>query len=170
MADKIIHIGFGVDVDAVACWLCSYGGEDSPFDISRGIFAGEVGVPRLLDLFKKYDLTTSWFIPGHSIETFPEQCQRVVDEGHEVGAHGYSHENPVAMTAAQEEAVLDKSIELIENLNGKAPRGYHPPWEEISARKADPLLARGFCYDPSQGLHRFQPFYAGVGYPWDKID
>ena len=45
---KEILCGFGVDVDAVAGWLGSYGGEDSPDDISRGLFAGEVGSPRLL--------------------------------------------------------------------------------------------------------------------------
>ena len=48
---KEIFCGFGVDVDAVAGWLGSYGGEDSPDDISRGIFAGEVGSLRLLKLF-----------------------------------------------------------------------------------------------------------------------
>ena len=47
---KEILCAFGVDVDAVAGWLGSYGGEDSPCDISRGIFAGEVGVPRLVRL------------------------------------------------------------------------------------------------------------------------
>ena len=41
---KEIFCAFGVDVDAVAGWLGSYGGEDSPDDISRGMFAGEVGV------------------------------------------------------------------------------------------------------------------------------
>ena len=43
---KEILCGFGIDVDAVAGWLGSYGGEDSPDDISRGLFAGvslEVG-------------------------------------------------------------------------------------------------------------------------------
>ena len=40
---KEILCGFGVHVDAVAGWLGSYGGEDSPDDISRGMFAGEVG-------------------------------------------------------------------------------------------------------------------------------
>ena len=43
---KEILCGFGIDVDAVAGWLGSYGGEDSPDDISRGLFAGEVGSPR----------------------------------------------------------------------------------------------------------------------------
>ena len=42
---KEIFVSFGIDVDAVAGWLGSYGGEDSPCDISRGLFAGEVGSP-----------------------------------------------------------------------------------------------------------------------------
>ena len=50
---KEILCGFGIDVDAVAGWLGSYGGEDSPDDISRGLFAGEVGSPRLLKLFER---------------------------------------------------------------------------------------------------------------------
>ena len=95
---KEILCSFGVDVDAVAGWLGSYGGEDSPDDISRGLFAGEVGSPRLVKLFERFGIKTTWFIPGHSIETFPEQMQAVADAGHEIGIHGYSHENPIAMT------------------------------------------------------------------------
>jgi peptidoglycan/xylan/chitin deacetylase (PgdA/CDA1 family) len=63
---KEILCGFGVDVDAVAGWLGSYGGEDSPDDISRGLFAGEVGAPRLITLFERWGIKTTWFIPGHS--------------------------------------------------------------------------------------------------------
>ena len=76
---KEIFVSFGIDVDAVAGWLGSYGGEDSPDDISRGLFAGEVGSPRLLELFKRWDIKTTWFIPGHSIETFPKEMQAVAD-------------------------------------------------------------------------------------------
>lgn len=118
---KEILCGFGVDVDAVAGWLGSYGGEDSPDDISRGLFSGEVGSPRLVELFRRFGIKTTWFIPGHSIETFPEQMQQVAEAGHEIGVHGYSHENPIAMTAVQEEEVLDKCIELVTNLSGKRP-------------------------------------------------
>ena len=52
---KEILCGFGVDVDAVAGWLGSYGGEDSPDDISRGLFAGEVSSPRLLKMNEMAD-------------------------------------------------------------------------------------------------------------------
>lgn len=167
---KDILCAFGVDVDAVAGWLGSYGGEDSPDDISRGLFAGEVGVPRLLKLFAEQQLRTTWFIPGHSIETFPEQMKAVVDAGHEVGIHGYSHENPVAMTPVQEEAVLDRSIELVTQLVGKRPTGYVAPWWEFSSVTNELLLKKGIKYDHSLMHNDFHPYYVRVGDNWTKID
>ena len=167
---KEILCAFGTDIDSVAGQIGSYGGGDSPSDIQRGVFAGEVGTIRLLKMFRKYDLRTSFFIPGHSIETFPDQTRRIVDEGHEIGAHGYLHENPIAMTPAQEEAVLARSVELIEKFSGKAPRGYVAPWWEMSAVTAALLKKYGFTYDHSQGYRDFQPFYARVGDEWSGID
>jgi peptidoglycan/xylan/chitin deacetylase (PgdA/CDA1 family) len=167
---KDILCAFGVDVDAVAGWLGSYGGADSPDDISRGIFAGEVGAPRLLELFRRNDLTTTWFIPGHSAETFPEQMRAVAEAGHEIGVHGYSHENPIAMSREQETAVLDKSIELIEQRAGKRPTGYVAPWWEFSNVTNELLLERGIKYDHSLMHKDFEPYYVRVGDSWTKID
>jgi len=167
---KEILCAFGVDVDAVAGWLGSYGGEDSPDDISRGMFAGEVGAPRLLKMFAEQKLRTTWFIPGHSIETFPEQMKAVVDAGHEIGVHGYSHENPIAMTPAQEEAVLDRSIELVTKLAGKRPTGYVAPWWEFSNVTNELLLKKGIKYDHSLMHNDFHPYYVRVGDSWTKID
>ncbi len=170
MSKKEIFVSIGVDVDAVAGWLGSYGGEDSPDDISRGLFAGEVGVPRLLKLFERYDITTSWFVPGHSVETFPEQIKAVADAGHELGVHGYSHENPIAMTPEQEEAVLDRGIELITEISGKAPTGYVAPWWEFSPITNELLLKKGIKYDHSLMHNDFTPYYVRVGDKWTKID
>ncbi len=167
---KDILCAIGVDVDAVAGWLGSYGGEDSPCDISRGLFSGEVGTPRLLNLFEKLGIKTTWFIPGHSIETFPEQSKMVVDGGHEIGMHGYSHENPIAMTPVQEEAVMDKCIELIEQLSGRRPTGYVAPWWEFSPVTNELLLKKGIKYDHSLMNDDFHPFYVRVGDSWTKID
>jgi peptidoglycan/xylan/chitin deacetylase (PgdA/CDA1 family) len=50
---------------------------------------------------------------------------------HEIGAHGYLHENPIGITATQEEEVLARSSELAEKLSGQAPRGYVAPWWEM---------------------------------------
>ena len=167
---KEILCAFGIDVDAVAGWLGSYGGEDSPDDISRGLFAGEVGSLRLLRLFDRYDLRTTWFVPGHSAETFPQQMGQVVDAGHEIGVHGYSHENPIAMSREQETAVLDRSIEVLEKLAGRRPTGYVAPWWEFSPVTNELLLERGIKYDHSLMHNDFTPYYVRVGDSWTKID
>lgn len=169
MAKKIL-VAYGVDVDAVAGWLGSYGGEDSPDDISRGMFAGEVGAPRLLKLFEKYNLKTTWFVPGHSLETFPEQMQEVALCGHEIGVHGYSHENPIAMTREQETAILDHCIDLVTQVSGKRPTGYVAPWWEFSPVTNELLLERGIKYDHSLMHNDFHPYYVRVGDSWTKID
>jgi len=167
---KEILCAFGVDVDAVAGWLGSYGGEDSPDDISRGLFAGEVGSPRLVGLFKKYNLRTTWFIPGHSAETFPDQMKAVANAGHEIGVHGYSHENPIAMTREQEEAILDKCLDVLSKLSGRRPTGYVAPWWEFSPVTNELLLERGIKYDHSLMHNDFHPYYVRVGDTWTKID
>ena len=170
MAEKRILCAFGVDLDAIAGWLGSYGGENSPDDISRGIFAGEVGTPRLLRLFDKLAIKTTWFIPGHSIETFPEETNRIVDAGHEIGMHGYSHENPLAMTPQQEEAVLVRCIELIAQVSGRRPTGYVAPWWEFSHVTNELLLKHGIKYDHSLMHKDFECYYVRVGDRWTKID
>ncbi|MDQ6740761.1 MAG: polysaccharide deacetylase [Actinomycetota bacterium] len=167
---KDIQVAFGVDVDAVAGMLGSYGGEDSPCDISRGLFSGEVGGPRLLRLFGKYSLPSTWFVPGHSIETFPDLTRMIVEAGHEIGVHGYSHENPIAMTRQQETAILDRSIELIEKVSGRRPTGYVAPWWEFSPVTNEILLERGIKYDHSLMHRDFEPYYVRVGDTWKKID
>jgi len=170
MAEKNILCAYGIDVDAVAGWLGSYGGADSPDDISRGLFAGEVGTPRLLTLFERFGIKTTWFIPGHSIQTFPEQMKAIVEAGHEIGIHGYSHENPIAMTPEQEEAVLDYSLDLATTLAGKRPTGYVAPWWEFSPVTANLLLSKGITYDHSLMHHDFQPYHVRVGDRWTPID
>src|SRR6202162_911240 len=167
---KEILCGFGVDVDAVAGWLGSYGGEDSPDDISRGLFAGEVGSLRLLKPFGRLGIKTTWFIPGHSIETFPAEMKAVAEAEHEIGIHGYSHENPIAMTREQETAILDKCIDLVTKLSGKRPTGYVAPWWEFSTVTNELLLERGIKYDHSLMHHDHQPYYVRVGDSWTKIE
>jgi peptidoglycan/xylan/chitin deacetylase (PgdA/CDA1 family) len=129
-----------------------------------------VGTPRLLKLFREQNIRATWFIPGHSIETFPEQTRMVVDAGHEIGAHGYAHENPIAMTPQQEEEVLRKCIELITQVAGRPPAGYVAPWWEFSTITNEILLRHHFQYDHSLMHDDFHPYYVRVGDQWTKID
>ncbi len=167
---KEIFVAYGIDVDAIGGWLGSYGGEDSPDDISRGAFAGEIGVPRLNEFLRRHNLPSTWFWPGHSIESFPEQFDEVVAAGHEIGLHGYSHENPLAMTREQETDILDHCIQLIETRTGERPTGYVAPWWEFSPVTNELLVERGIRYDHSLMHRDFTPYYVRVGDSWSKID
>ncbi|KAK8090269.1 hypothetical protein PG997_005230 [Apiospora hydei] len=185
MGKKRVLISYGVDVDAVAGWLGSYGGEESTSDISRGmyihqsiifklvlavtnelragLFAGTIGVQRLLKMFAKYDMKTTWFIPGHSLETFPEDMAAVRDAGHEIGLHGYSHENPSDMSIEQQRDVLDKTYKMLTEFTGKPPRGSVAPWGQL-------LLDYGIEYDHSMSHHDCQAYYLRTGDTWTNID
>ncbi|KAJ1681070.1 hypothetical protein LUZ63_023709 [Rhynchospora breviuscula] len=144
---KDIKVTFGVDVDAVAGWLGSYGGEDSLQDIQRGLFAGDVGLPAAGPAVRPLRHSSStFFTPGHSIETFPRSIEML------------------------ERDVLERSLELIESVWGRKPTGYIAPWGEMTTITADILLEAGIEYDRTQVLHDFQPFYARTGDSWTKID
>jgi hypothetical protein len=53
-------------------------------DVSRGIFGATVGIDRLLKLWEKYHIKASWFVPAHSVESFPKQIAKIRDAGHEM--------------------------------------------------------------------------------------
>jgi hypothetical protein len=60
------------------------GSPANPTDVSRGIFGATVGIERLLKLWDKYGIKTTWFVPAHSLESFPESLAAVRDKGHEL--------------------------------------------------------------------------------------
>ena len=62
------------------------------------------------------------------------------------GLHGYSHENPAAMTVEQQHAILDKTYKDLTNFCGKPPRGNVAPWWEASQEGAELMLKYGVEY------------------------
>ena len=86
-----LAVSISADFDAHCVWMGTFG-LSSPGYLARGEFGAEVGVPRLLALFARHDLRTTWCIPSHSLQTFPRQSRAIADAGHEVAAHGCYHE------------------------------------------------------------------------------
>lgn len=92
-------------------------------------------------------------------------------KGHEIGLHGYSHENPRAMTLEQQTAILDKCYNLIKDFqDGKPPRGIVAPWWESSQEGTELLLKYGIEYDHSFSHHDCQCYYLRTGDKWYPID
>lgn len=52
----------------------------------------------------------------------------VRDSGHEIGLHGYTHENPAEMTIPQQRDVLDKTFRLLTDFVRKPSRGSVARW------------------------------------------
>ena len=127
---------------------------------SRGEFGPRVGAPRLLALFQKYNIRTSWYVPGHTIETFPEAVGKVVEAGHEIGHHGWTHRPPASLSREQEEAELVRGNEAIRRISGKYARGYRSPSWDLSPHSVELMLKHGFDYDSSMMGDDYTPYFA----------
>lgn len=129
-------------------------------DYSAGFFAARVGVPRLLNMLKRVGIANkvTWFIPGHSAESFPQEVQQVVESGCEVGLHGYAHEGAYSLTVQQERDILEKCIEIATKLTGKKPVGYRAPLYQVRESTLDLLEEYGFEYGKEElYFWKYQP-------------
>jgi peptidoglycan-N-acetylglucosamine deacetylase len=102
-----------------------------PSAISRGEF-GAVATERLLQMLARWEIRSTWFIPGHTIDTYPDLVRRIADAGHEIGHHNYCHENPISLSLELEEEtrVLDRGTDAIRRITGKPPEGFRSPaWD-----------------------------------------
>jgi len=157
-AGKKVAVNIGCDFDAQAIWIGSFN-LTSPAYMSRGEFGAEVAVPRLLKLFDKHKVKATWCIPGHTVDTWPEVCKEIVAAGHEVGHHGYVHENPTPLSLEEETKVMEMGLEALARI-GVKPRGYRSPYWDFSPNTLAILEKYGFDYDSSlmaNDLHPYRP-------------
>ncbi len=158
MARHLVCLTF--DFDALSLWIARK--MVTPTPISRGEF-GVLGAERILALLRRHGIAATWFIPGHTLETYPETCARIHRAGHEIGNHGYLHEPPATLTREQEEAVLLRGSAAIRRITGSDPRGYRSPSWDLSPHTVELLLAHGFLYDSSMMAHDALPYRARTG-------
>jgi peptidoglycan/xylan/chitin deacetylase (PgdA/CDA1 family) len=158
VAKHLVCIGF--DFDAVSGFISR--GLTTPTPMSRGEF-GPVAVPRILELLRRYEVPSTWFVPGHTLETYPRESSLVVAAGHEIGHHGYTHVPPSDLTREQEEEGLVRGNEQIRKLTGKNARGYRSPSWDLSANSVELLLKHGFVYESSMMGNDYSPYRVRQG-------
>lgn len=117
--------------------------------MSEFSYGPRVAMPHILDLLDLYEIKASFFIPGRTIELHPDVVQEIVARGHDVGHHGYMHERPDGTTDEQEERILQKGIEVIQNTIGQKPVAYRSPAWELKPSSPSLLKRYGFQYDSS---------------------
>ena len=116
---------------------------------SYGRYGVQAGVYRLLELFSKFSLKTTFFVPGWDAESYPTLCETIVDAGHDVGGHGYLHEDFSALTSAEQGDALDRSEAAFERAFGRRPTGWRAPYGLMSSATRGLLIERGYRYDSS---------------------
>jgi peptidoglycan/xylan/chitin deacetylase (PgdA/CDA1 family) len=134
----------------------------TPTAISRGDF-GMVAVPRILSLLATHGIRSTWFVPGHTIASYPACVAKVVEAGHEIAHHGWTHRAPAALGREAEERELIRGNEAIRALTGGAAKGYRSPAWDLSPHTVDLLLAHGFEYDSSMMGDDYLPYQATRG-------
>ncbi len=119
------------------------------------------GMPRLLDLYAKYNVKSTFFYTGYMAKLYPEVVRMAVKAGHEVGSHGKSHikENGFDIMPYEKQVRhLDYSKKLLEDISGQEVMSFRAPALRVSPNTATALLETGFKIDSSIAAQRFDFF------------
>jgi peptidoglycan/xylan/chitin deacetylase (PgdA/CDA1 family) len=83
--------------------------------------------PRLLDLLKQLKVKATFFVVGEKVEEAPELAKNIVQAGHEIANHSYSHPNFKTLTEPQITEEIEKNNRAIFEACGKEPLFFRPP-------------------------------------------
>ena len=115
------------------------------------------GLPRLLDLLSKHDVTSTFYFTGMFAEDSPESVELVKDHGHEIGCHGYDHSPQRAfdiLNFDEQVTELNKAKSAIEPIAGRIT-SFRAPALRINEYTVRALEETGFKTDSSVASQRF---------------
>ncbi|MDR6685382.1 peptidoglycan/xylan/chitin deacetylase (PgdA/CDA1 family) [Arthrobacter sp. 1088] len=124
-------------------------GETSPGRMAQGEYGARVAVPRILELLRRYEAPASFYIPAVCALLRPEEIPRYVDNGHEVGVHGWIHERNTLLTYEQELDLLGRATDVLHKQSGTKPAGIRTPSWDFSDSTLEVVQELGFLYDSS---------------------
>ena len=144
-----IAVCLSFDVDNESFTLAR--GTTAPAVLSAGEFGAMAGLPRVLDVLDRNQIAASFYIPAVSAMLHPQMVQEIVKRGrHEVGVHGWIHENlPELNDAAEEERLMNQAIDYLTKVTGARPVGYRAPSWAFSQYTMGLIRKAGFTYDSS---------------------
>jgi len=156
-----VCVALTFDYDAMSNWINTSGGK-SPGMISRGEF-GPIALRRILALLDRRNIKSTFFVPGHTALAYPDTVRAIHAAGHEIGHHGWVHENPAALSADDERRVLEKGLDALNQVADVRPVGYRSPGWDNSLSTVPLLLEYGFEYESSLMGSDYEPYWCRVG-------
>jgi peptidoglycan-N-acetylglucosamine deacetylase len=159
-------VTISVDFDAESLWSGTFKLE-TPSPLSRGDYDIRAGIPRILALLEKHDLSATFMVPGQVIDDHPETCREIATHRVEIGYHGYFHESVLEIGIEEERDLMRRGIARIEDVFDARPRGNRSPPFALGPNTADLLEEFDFAYDSSLFGHDepYRPRVPVVGGP-----
>lgn len=109
----------------------------------------EKDLDSVLDLFRRLNISATFFVLGEIAEKSPELVEKIVKEGHEVACHGYNHNSMSELGEQEFKDQTKKAKGIIKRILGQEPLGYRAPNSRISTEAINILENLGFHYDSS---------------------
>ncbi|WP_330230621.1 polysaccharide deacetylase [Nocardia sp. NBC_00508] len=121
---------------------------DQPMVMSHQSYGPDVGVPRILDLLDEMRVPATFFVPGWVAEQRPGLARSIVDRGHEVAHHSYSHRPPTSMSTGEERVDFERALDVFAAQNVDIAGHRAAMWS--ATRDTVGLIAEhGLVYDSS---------------------
>lgn len=144
---KRIAVMLAFDLDAETMWTTrGDGNHDHITNLSRGAYGPKQGVPRILDMLDVYGVKATFFIPGVIAEHYPLVVKEISRRGHEIGFHGYLHEESTATSYEEEDATMTRCETIIKDLTGQSMAGHRGPGGVIHDYSLRLFLEHGYLY------------------------
>lgn len=131
---------------------------DPPVKLSHAEFGPRVGAPRILRLLEERGIPSTWFVPGHTLEAFPDSIAAILAGGHELACHGWFHEDVAELSVDEQRSILEKCVEAVERATGHPPAGWRAPYWSLGPRSLELVEAGGFTYDSSLMADDYRPY------------
>ena len=145
--NKRIAVMMAFDLDAETMWTTHGDGSTAHMtNLSRGAYGPKQGVPRILDMLDSHQVKATFFIPGVVAEHYPEVVKEIARRGHDIGFHGYLHEESTKTTYEQEDATMRHSEKIIYDLTGQKIAGHRAPGGVIHDYSLRLFLEHGYIY------------------------
>lgn len=120
-------------------------------DLRTGGYLGITkGLPVLLKLLDSYSIKATFFVTGMVLESYPKVFVSILEKGHEIAIHGYSHRRYDLMDEKEKEEDLEKAIKIYQRLFDKLPKGFRAPQHSIDNETVNLLEKEHFKYDSSK--------------------
>ncbi len=126
-----------------------------------GIKVWQEGMPRLLDLYAKYNVKATFFFIAKYAQRHPEIVKMVQPYGHEVACHGLTHDHKQAfdvMDFATQKQHLIEAKRILEDISGEEVISFRAPALRVNQYTPLALVESGFKIDSSVAPQRIDMF------------